>query len=307
MGHLKRCLSIAQELKRLHHNVEFVVDNVVESKDPIRKGGFVLRKSADLQYDMILVDRYDVHNDMLAMHKRKCRLLARIDDAFPHLLNDRISDVIINGNSYANKKLYRNIARKGLHLLLGSRFIPMDRKMCFARRKYQVRRNVKNITVTFGGADTNYTSRICKKVAALDLNANIIVPNGARLEHKLAIYSSKLDLLPFVDNMHDILQKSDIIICSSSSTYWQSAAVGVPCIAFQTADNQLNIFQYIKRTRLGIALPENSINDGILDKAITQLDYGRRRALSVAMRKTVDCRGSERIATYLHKLVAHIS
>lgn len=298
LGHLKRCLSIAQELKRLRHNVEFCVD---DDSHLIREKGFVVRKIID-EYDMILLDLYDVDNDLLATCKRKCRLLARIDDASPSLFKDRISDVIINGNSYADKKLYGSIMRSGLCLLAGSRFVPMDRKMCRARRKYRVRKNVRNITVTFGGADRDYTIRVCKKITSLDLDANIVVLNGASLKHELG-HSGKLKLLPFVDNMHEILLKSDIIVCSSSSTIWQAAAVGVPCITFQTADNQLRIFENVKKKKTGIALPEGSIDDGMLEKAIRQLNYSKRKTVSKAARKTVDCRGSQRIAAHLHRLL----
>lgn len=298
LGHLKRCISIAQELKRLRHDVEFYVD---DDSHLIREKGFVVRKIIE-EYDMILLDRYDVDNDMLATYKRKCRVLARIDDASPNLFKDSISDVIINGNSYADKKLYSSIMRSGLSLLAGSRFVPMDTKMCLARRKYRVRKDIRNITVTFGGADSDYTVRVCEKVASLDLDANILVLDGARLKRELGS-SGKLKLLPFVDNMHEILLKSDVIVCSSSSTCWQAAAVGVPSITFQTADNQLRIFEYTKKKKTGIALPESSIDDGMLEKAIRQLDYSKRKTLSKAARKTVDGRGSQRIAAHLHRLL----
>jgi UDP-2,4-diacetamido-2,4,6-trideoxy-beta-L-altropyranose hydrolase len=299
LGHLKRCLSIADELRRLRYDVEFHVDG--DQSRLIREEGFRTRKTIDV-CDMILLDRYDVDNAVLAAYKRKCRLLARIDDASPRLFKDQISDIIINGNLYADKKLYRSIMRNSLFLLVGGHFVPMDRRMCLARRRYVVRKNVRNITLTFGGADTHYLLWVCKKLASLDLDANITVLNGTRLESKL-LRSGRLNLLPFVDNMHQVLLRSDIIICSSSSTCWQAAAVGVPCITFQTAKNQLRIFEYVRKTKIGIALCESSIQDGTLEKAIRQLNYSRRRTLSKASRKKVDCRGSQRIAAQLHRLL----
>jgi spore coat polysaccharide biosynthesis predicted glycosyltransferase SpsG len=79
--------------------------------------------------------------------------------------------------------------------------------------------------------------------------------------------------------------------------------VGVPCITFQTAKNQLRIFEYIRKTKIGIALSEGSIEDGTLEKAIRQLSYNTRRTFSKASRKKVDCRGSQRIAAHLHRLL----
>jgi UDP-2,4-diacetamido-2,4,6-trideoxy-beta-L-altropyranose hydrolase len=296
LGHLKRCISIAQELKRLHHNVEFYV-SYSGNDSLIRKSGFSI-KNAIKECDMIIVDRYDMDNKTLGEYKKKCRLLARIDDAAPQLFNDRISDIIINGNAYASEKLYEGISRKFLCILAGGRFVPMDKKMCHARSRYRVRKNVRTITVTFGGADTDYTLRFCREIASLNLDADVLMPNGASLRHNLG-HLNRIKLLPFVDNMHQILQRSDLIICSASSTCWQAAAVGVPIITFQTADNQTHIFEYVKKTKIGIALSET----GKVGGAIKQLNYRKRRALSRSARKTVDCKGAQRIAARLHRLL----
>jgi spore coat polysaccharide biosynthesis predicted glycosyltransferase SpsG len=296
LGHLKRCLSIAQELKKLCHNIEFYV-NHDEDDHLIRKNGFAIRNDSKKKCDMIIVDRYDVNNEMLAEYKKKCKLLARIDDASPHLFNDQISDIIINGNAYANKKLYDGISRRTLNLIGGGRFIPMDTKMCLARSKYRVRKNIRTVIVTFGGTDTDHVLRFCEKIASLDLDVEVLVPNGISLQRKLD--RSKIKPLPFVDNMHQILQRADLVICSASSTCWQAAAVGVPFIAYQTADNQMLIFEYIKKSKIGIALPEATM----LKKVIKQLNYGKRKALYRSARRTVDCKGAQRIAMRLHKLL----
>ncbi len=297
LGHLKRCLSIAHELKRLRYNVEFYV-NHNDNNRLIRKNGFAIRNAIE-KCDMIIVDRYDIDNKMLANYKKKCRLLARIDDAAPHLFNDQVSDIIINGNAYADTRLYEDIRRKTLTLLAGSKFVPMDRKMCQARSKYSVKKNIMTITVTFGGANRNHTLQVAKEIASMDLDADILVLNGASLWHELGRIK-KIKLLPFVDDIHKILQRSDLIICSASSTCWQAAAVGVPLIVFQTADNQVHVFGYIKRTKIGIALRKV----GMLEKAIKQMDYNKRKALSSSARNAVDCKGAQRIAESIHRLLS---
>jgi spore coat polysaccharide biosynthesis predicted glycosyltransferase SpsG len=265
--------------------------------DLIHKNGFAI-KNGNADYDMIIVDRYGVDNATLARYKKKCRLLASMDDASPRPFRDRISDVIINGNAYGNERLYGSILRDNLNILAGGRYVPMDRRMCRARNRYHVRKTVSKITVTFGGADSRYTLQICKKIAAMNLDADITVLNGIRLKRKLG-RQSRLRLLPIVDNMHEILLQSDVIVCSASSTCWQAAAVGVPCIVFQTADNQRRIFQYVRKAGIGIALTKIEM----LEKAIGQMSYDRRSVMSRAARKVVGCEGSQRIAARLHRLL----
>lgn len=247
---------------------------------------------------MIIIDRYDIDNKMLGKYKKKCRLLARIDDAAPRLFNDRVSDIIINGNAYASQKLYGTISREDLSILTGGRFVPMDRKMCHARSEYRVRKNVRTITVTFGGSGIDHTLRFCREIASLNLNADILVPSGASLRRNLE-HLNRIKLLPLVDNMHQIFQRSDLIICSASSTCWQAAAVGVPIITFQTADNQMHIFEYVKKTKIGIAMTDV----GKIEEAIKQLNYRKRKALSRSARKIVDCKGAQRIAAHLNRLL----
>lgn len=306
LGHLKRCLSIAEELRKLSYQVDFLIGTSRFSK-LVHSFGFPIKKRirANQKYDIFIIDKYDTDESFLSSCKKYCRTLVRIDDAAPTTNKDRISDVIVNGNPYADAKHYNGFVRGNCHLIVGRDFIPMDTKFCRTRKIYHIRENISNIVVAFGASNKGkaYSYDVSKKVMALDLSASLHVLDGEKLREKFDhLYPKRLKLLPLVENVHHIFSKSDIAICSSSTTCWQLAAIGVPFIAFKTADNQLLAFNYIMRTRLGIALDRDAISNGKLEKEIRNLNKRKRELLSKKSRDNIDCRGSQRIAHKLNEL-----
>jgi UDP-2,4-diacetamido-2,4,6-trideoxy-beta-L-altropyranose hydrolase len=113
-----------------------------------------------------------------------------------------------------------------------------------------------------------------------------------------------LNLLPFISNIGSIFAKTDIAICSASTTCWQLAAIGIPFIVFQTADNQKLAFEYIKQTKIGITLKNDSICNGELEREIMGLDRSKREIYSGRASKNINCKGSERIANELNRIIS---
>jgi UDP-2,4-diacetamido-2,4,6-trideoxy-beta-L-altropyranose hydrolase len=313
IGHLKRCLCVAEELRRLSYKVEFLIECNSYSSI-IRNSGFLPTKMVDARrtYEMIIVDKYYINDPILNSYKKKCKILVRIDDAAPFMIRDRISDVLINGNPYAYGNLYDGFVRKDCHLIVGGNFVPMDRRFCAVRNRYRIRKMMNNIAISFGSSYRgimDYTYEITKRVILSNLSVNIFVLNGKALNDRfdrIAVHrlKSKLKLLPFIDDVGSVFAKADIIICSASTTCWQVAAIGIPFIVFQTADNQALAFEYIQRTKIGIALDNDSIRNGGLEREILALNRAKRAFYSEKSRKKIDCKGSERIAKELSKIIS---
>ncbi|MBA3750499.1 MAG: hypothetical protein H0X03_06345 [Nitrosopumilus sp.] len=307
LGHLKRCLSIAEEFKKLSQNIEFLLDNIIFSH-LISESGYSFKHITSLntkKYDILITDKYELDEEVLKFLKKNCRILVRLDDGYPLLLKDQMSDVIINGNPYGNVNTYEGIVKKDCYLLVGKEFIPMDQKFCKLRSSYKIRNEIKNATITFGASDdVKYSEEISMELSSQNIFANIYVLNGKILKNRLnPKTTSKLKLLSIINNIHKIFAISDIVICSSSSTCWQLATIGLPFITFKTADNQTLGFKYIKETGIGIALEEDAINNGLLKTKIKNLDKTKRQYLYEKSRSDIDCNGSKRIADKLIALV----
>lgn len=305
LGHLTRCLSIAVSLRQLSHNIEFILENEYFS-NWIHESGFSIRHSNQLmqKYDLIIVDRYDIDIKFLQSAKRWCKVLARIDDAYS-MFEDKITDIIINCNPYAKEDLYEGIVRQDAHLILGAEYVPMDNKFCRLRNEYRLRTTIKNITLTFGGSQNiDFVKLVCERIQAKNYYGNIFVLNGTILKDVLSrTVSLKLKLLPLISNVEDIFSISDLVICAASTTCWQLCASGIPFICFKTADNQKNNYEYIKSTKVGIALENNAIHDGRFESELLNLDWNKKNFMRARARQVIDCHGSDRIALRLTELI----
>jgi spore coat polysaccharide biosynthesis predicted glycosyltransferase SpsG len=305
LGHLKRCLSIAASLKNFSHEIDFIIENIYFN-EWIEEYGFpsIKLESCDRNYDLIIIDKYQIDEQFLNGIKMKCRLLAKIDDAFP-LYKDHISDVLINCNPYAEKSLYKGLLRNDCTLILGKDFFPMEQKFCRLREQYSIRRSIKSVTLTFGAADNREIVRnICERLNALKKFDNIYILNGEFLNTSFSLSAvSAIKLLPLLKNVEDIFSQSDLVICSASTTCWQLCAIGIPLVCFQTVDNQSHNFNYIKGNGVAVALDMKSLDEGRLEEELSNMDLKKREAFYLRSRQLIDCKGSERIAVRLTELM----
>jgi spore coat polysaccharide biosynthesis predicted glycosyltransferase SpsG len=303
LGHFKRCLALANQFKKVSKNVEFIIAdlNYFQTINSTGLSYTLVSQLNNRNYDIIVIDSYRTSIELLAYFKKYCNMLVRIDDAYPEIICDMVSDIIINSNPYADLNDYSGLVKKDCKLFVGLEFIPMDSKFCEIRNRYKVRKDIQTVTITFGGSNNkDLVKYIASMILSHQMFKKVIVLNGISLKGLLnPSKGTQLELLPIVENVYDIFELSDLVVCSSSTTCWQLAAIGVPFIAFQTAANQAVVFRYLRQADLGIALDESSIYDGLLLRSISELDSYKRCKLSKISRNTIDCYGAQRIVSKL--------
>lgn len=304
-GHFRRCCAIAKGLAQLSHQVDFVIRD--PAFDWLLRGNYNILRSigSDSKYNVIIVDRYDIDEYILENYKKLCNKLVRIDDASPFVIKDKISDVIINGNPYAEEVLYKNQVRKDCLLMLGSDFIPMDKGFCKVRKRYRIRKSIKKMLISFGGSNVglDYVTRICEALFTNKVRYEILIPNAS--PNNFPKMTDNIKSLPFTDNFSDVVFDSDIAICSSSSICWQLATVGVPFLTIPIADNQDKVFEYVKKKKIGIALEPRSIKNGQLIKALDTLQFQIRQQYWSRSRKIICCGGAERIGRQIDRIISN--
>jgi len=307
LGHLKRCIAIGKSLQKLSFNVKFLVDDALFS-DLIQKEGFSylnISETSSKRFDLIIVDRYDITNQLLRALKNKCNLLARNDDRYPEMFVDLISDIVLNGNPYGTIEEYIGLVKKGCKIIAGRDFIPMDEVFCRLRNDFYIKDKLSNLVITFGGSNNmDYPTAIIQEILKYELFDKIFVLNGESLKDKFGYnLDTRIKLLPFQERVDEIFSVADLVICSASTTCWQLSTIGIPFIAFQTASNQAKGFQYINYKRIGIALKIEEINNGTLIKTIRNLDKSSRLTLYQTSRNDIPCDGAKRITDQLVKLM----
>lgn len=184
MGHIVRCLSLAEAFRRYGHQVYFfskldegikrakqekflVVKLSSEEQEP--KGFFygdpaylnteineIISLLSKYQIDLLFIDSYNVSEQYFSNLKLHVRKLAYIDDVnkFPYPV-----DIVINGNITGEDFEYRKYDKKQV-LLLGPRYNMIRPEFCNLPLRI-IKEKVAEIMFTTGGADPyNVTEKL---------------------------------------------------------------------------------------------------------------------------------------------------
>ena len=190
MGHIMRCLSIADALRAYDCDISFILaDEAAQSLVEAR--GYQARVLySDYQkmddelglwpqglIDLIIVDSYYVTSTYLKELKKRVEegALIYIDDfaSYPYPV-----DVLVNYNAYGFKfdyhKLYQNSNVKEPKLLLGPEYAPLRGMFRGVKKKIQPKK-VQNILISTGGSDSEHIALSIIKAKPSDFTHHILL------------------------------------------------------------------------------------------------------------------------------------
>ena len=338
MGHVMRCLSVADALVKRGEEVLFVTAD--DTPVPLlTKKGIPYRvlhtDYADMEAELpelwevlrelpqgaespeaalaqkntsILVDSYYVTEKYLAALKKRITTIY-MDDiyAFSYPV-----DMLINYNIYGEEMGYeKDAAFADTKLLLGTEYVPLREE--FSAGEQQRTAANCGILITTGGSDSfNLAGQLLMEAMKYDAlkEKEYHVVSGSLNPHigelqALAQKHENIHIHCNVTNMAELMTESEVALSAGGSTLYELCAMGVPVIAFSFAENQERLVQtFVKR---GIAqYGGNYRTDG--NKMIQNTIAGLQKlcgdeALKTEYRRKalqlVDGRGAERIAEAL--------
>lgn len=312
MGHVMRCLSLADELKDRCYRIIFVVSDC-SVVNLIKKRGFettVLNSNWNNYCDKInelkeyvtltnaswlITDSYYVTDSYFEIIDN-CRL-AWITENRPPVQGPNV-DLFINYNLYMSDYTIESTACK---LCLGSRYA-LIRKMF----KNVSTCNGNDILILTGGSDTfGIAENISKAMMqSLDGAHRIVVVSGSLNPNlsKLKSLSKNITLLIDVEDMVSVMMNARIAISAGGSTLYELAACGVPTITFSFVDNQLeNVNAFSKKGIMPYAGDFRRNKESVVAR-IVQLakryyhDDELRKEVAKQMRSICDGCGASRVA-----------
>ena len=328
-GHVMRCLSLAHALREVKIRCVFVsCDNV--PGEVITRNGFefvalntdqeemlselekVERIIKKLSPRFLVVDSYRVSRVyMQAM--RGLAPLVYIDDvkSFPYPC-----DVLVNYNIYGEewaKDYLRDQAPFETKLLLGLKYVPLREEFASCP-PHTVRKSVKNILVSTGGADTQDVTRkiltIIQKMSQWEgIHFHFLV--GALNPYRRQIETMASEMgnvkLHFQTNsVSDLMQMCDMAVSAAGSTLYELCACGIPTVTYIVADNQISGAQTFAEQELMLVAGdcrypgfEKKLTEH-MERMISSCEL-RKRA-SKRMQNHIDGMGAHRLAHDLLKL-----
>lgn len=339
-GHVMRCITIAREIVKQGESVTFFVadEESGELVELYAKGvsgieTIVLgsnwqdmeKEIPALRHELeerkitsLLVDSYQVTVRYFEELKDVCTL-AYMDDLGkePYPV-----DILINYSGYYEMldydKLYKGQSGhdgKPTELLLGLSYAPLREQFYHEDDQTGRSKDKPAILLASGGADMyrmlsgvlkafeehGITDQACIKVVA-----GSMVPNIDELESFSAKHKS-VEILKNVDRMAELMRSCDMAVAAAGTMLTECAAVGLPVIFYQVADNQKFNVSFWQGTG-GMSFAGDVTEEGKRDMALQNIcrevkclltDKEKIPAMKRALADVTDGRGAVRIAKAL--------
>lgn len=194
-------------------------------------------------WDWLIIDHYALDSRWESMLRQSARKILAIDD-----IADRQHDcdVLLDQNLYADMET-RYVGKVPAHCqqLLGPRYALLRDE--FGRLHEQIKPrsgSVKRVLVFFGGIDAdNYTGRTIEALAQLGVpkvHVDVVIgaqhPSRKHIETECAQHG--FDCHVQTDKMAKLMAAADLAIGAGGTATWERCCLGLPTLAFCTADNQ---------------------------------------------------------------------
>lgn len=331
MGHVIRCMSLANTFRFKGYSVKFIskyetgqralYDNDFEvipyfDIEEVGEGfhyGTKRELELDLEFihnildeenaDVLVVDSYNVTNQFLQAVAKKVKCSIYIDDiaAFPYPV-----DIVLNGNISAYWLDYKT-GYQNQKLLLGLEY-NLIRQEFREVPKREIFDNCNSIMITTGASDPyQMTEKIIQILLKYDwlkeYAIHVVIGNGFRDDSKnkikvLALNNSNIIVHENPVKMSSIMMQCDLAITAGGSTLYELFACGVITFSFIYAENQRSTVE--TSAKKGYLFPigdYQKINEEELINKIKLFSENvqMRKELVNRLQKLLDCKGTERI------------
>lgn len=273
LGHLMRCLTLAEELIKNGNEVLFIMRNatsevyeIIKSKGVNCKSYYSQELKIDWETDSIhtinfleennfltdwiIIDHYDLDDNWEQRLRPFTKKIMVIDD----LANRKHDcDVLLDQNYYLNmEERYSGLVPEHCKLLLGPSYAILRTEFISAKEKKRKRERVNTILVSFGGSDPKYqTLRILKILHSLNLSEikiEVVVGNANEQREEICAFcKEKPNMFVHLQprNLASLILNADFGIGSGGVSLWERCFLGLPSIVIVVAENQIETVEAV--------------------------------------------------------------
>ena len=323
VGHVMRCLALAEELRARGEQVTFASASLPERlRGPLLAAGVMLervdvpaggaddgRRSAEIAAGMaahwIVIDGYQFGQNYFAALQPSSRRLLVLDDVGSTPC--RSADVILNQNPSASAGMYDDAGENAL-LLLGPRYALLRRQFKRAQAMRKIPSRADRLLITLGGGANAGTcvQLIERLMRELPSSADVAIVRGPAHDEAFTAFdgntAGRVRILQSVDDMASLMACAELAIAGGGSTCLELAFMGVPTCIITMADNQRGMARSLEEAGAALSLgPWDDRPDQV--RAIVGLaaDRGRREEMARRARALVDGQGVERVAGLMQR------
>jgi UDP-2,4-diacetamido-2,4,6-trideoxy-beta-L-altropyranose hydrolase len=305
LGHLRRCLTLAEELAARGAAARFWLSGDPAGVGLVAESGFTAEllqgEAPELpRAELLIVDDYSLSGAELRELRRRAARLAVIDDLADGVLD---VDLVQNGNASAATLTYRT--GHDCIRLLGPRYALLGRAFRDLPQR-RARQDVARVLVTFGGADPQgLTPAAVSAVQRALSSAAIDVVIGPLFRSTSVVEpDDRVSVHRAPPTLASFMLDADCAVTAGGQTTYELAAAGVPSVALCVAPNQKDNLVALAEVPTLLAVS----GEPELPEAIRSLaaDRSLRQEMIDAGQRLVDGRGTERVAEALLSLLAEV-
>jgi len=266
LGHVSRCLGLAEALAESDHACRFLGAFAPAARELLERAGVpfdTIETSRGGGQDLavtldsirthrslaVVIDSYGVDDNYVASVEQKGAPVLLIDD-FARLKRYECSGVL-NFTVNASALGYPN--RRDQVRALGPGYLLVRRRLRRFRRSARLRDGgAKRILVAMGGIDAlDLSGRVMRALVALVKNVTVRVvvgrqyPNGRELSSLIESFGGESRVLVQLPDLAEEFAAADLCICTGGLTKYEAAYMGVPAgVVSATTDQALETRQF---------------------------------------------------------------
>lgn len=330
MGHIARCLVLAQYLKKNKYRTIFLVNSNCDYaiKVLIQSGIEVIPLSLPTHYETdeirqisdaeksiseiakyksiwVIVDHYELDSKWESLVADYTEKIACFED-IPN--RDHNVDALIDAVGTPLKTKYSDRLLRTAKLCLGSKYALINQHLVDAKKSSVTERlppelNI-HVFVAFGATDPNGYSikvlRALSQVTDIDHISIATTSQNTQIRELLKYSSSSRQVSVHVDStkVGELMAKSTIAIGAIGGMAWERCYMGLPSITIKAAEHQTEFENYLKD--LGVILPSSLEGLKSSFEVLVANQYQRLKDMAVRCEHSVDENGARRIAVALN-------
>tara|TARA_Y100000996_G_scaffold222605_1_gene175194 strand:- start:229 stop:1284 length:1056 start_codon:yes stop_codon:yes gene_type:complete len=326
IGHMMRCLSLAETLIKNDFEIHFISKKLNEKiHDLIVKKGYKIHTISEntdtqnileddaIETKKIIMSYNDLSSWLLVDHRnldiqwekilrKYVQKIIVIDD----LANKKHDcDILIDQNLYEKiNERYQNLVPKDCKKLLGPKYALLRSEFSDIRKKsIKSRIKLENILISFGGTDpSNETHKVLEALKILNLEniqIDVVTTSLNPFKDDIRQLCSSMTNANFhcdVDKIGVLMKTSDLAIGAGGSTTWERCCLGLPSLVSVISDDQLECTEIMDKNGyvIYLGLAENlTVNDYI--EKIKNFNIEHLQKISELNLTLVDGQGCQRI------------
>ena len=234
--------NLNNKIRQEEYEVVNLQTNDIEELDKVVK---------KLGIDLLIIDHYEIHYEdekKLSILNSQLSIMV-LDDTY----EKHHCDMLLNHNISADASRYKDLVPKDCELRCGEKYTLL-REEFKAEKKIQ-REKIYDIFIAMGGADTAGLNVKILEILGDAKNIVIVTTTANRNLDTLKKYvQNKNNISLFINSIEvaKLINQSKLAIITPSVTVNEVLFLDVPFIAIKTADNQEDIYNYLKRNRYKI-------------------------------------------------------